>query len=160
MRAEIGEQLGKHTKIADIHGGDIREMHRRISESNGRHGPRRVRANRILAIASKLFSLSLQPRAGEDRPWRNAVEGNPCRGIARNHEEERERYYGKDELARITDALAAYPGGVAADCVRLITLTGCRPGEAMQGHKEGRRRIIPTLGLCRSQNAPVCFLLT
>src|SRR5262249_21764021 len=50
MLAEIGKHLGKHTKIADIHGGDIREMHRKISESIGRLGPRIVRANRILAV--------------------------------------------------------------------------------------------------------------
>jgi hypothetical protein len=93
MLAEIGEQLGKPTKIADIHGGDIREMHRKISESIGRLGPRLVRANRILAVCSKMFSLSLVPRAGENRPWRNAVDGNPCKGIKRNHEEGRERFY-------------------------------------------------------------------
>jgi integrase len=34
-------------------------------------------------------------------------------------------------LAAITDALAEYPG-VAADCARLIMLTGCRPAEALK----------------------------
>jgi integrase len=131
MLGEIGHHLGKHTKIADIHGGDIQEMHRKISESIGRLGPRRVRANRILAVCSKMFSLSLVPRAGENKPWRNAVDGNPCKGIKRNHEEGRERFYSQSELVAISDALAKYPG-VAADCVRLITLTGCRPGEAMK----------------------------
>jgi hypothetical protein len=66
MLAEIAHHLGKHTKLADVHGGDIREMHRGISESIGRFGPRTVRANRILAVASKMFSLSLgPPRRGE-----------------------------------------------------------------------------------------------
>jgi integrase len=131
MLAEIADYLGKHTKVADVHGGDVRDMHRKISESIGRLGPRRVRANRVLAIASKLFSLSLVPVAGENRPWRDAVMGNPCKGIARNHEEPKERFYSQAELAAISDALAEYPG-VAADCVRLVMLTGCRPGEAMQ----------------------------
>jgi integrase len=126
MLAEIAEKLGAHTKIAQIHGGDIADMHRRITESG-----RPVRANRILAIASKMFSLSLVPKAGETLPWRNAVAGNPCKGIERNREEARERYFSKAELEKIAAALAAYPG-VAADCVRLIMLTGCRPGEAMQ----------------------------
>jgi integrase len=124
--AEIGERLGKHAKVADIHGGDIRDMHRKITESG-----RPVRANRILAIASKMFALSLVPLPGENAPWRNAVLGNPCKGIARNHEEGRERFFSKAELERIAEALAAYPG-TAADCARLIMLTGCRPGEAMQ----------------------------
>ena len=57
--------------------------------------------------------------------------GNPCKGIERNHEEGRERFFSQKELAAISDALAEYQG-VAADCVRLIMLTGCRPSEAMQ----------------------------
>jgi integrase len=126
MLAEIGKKLGPHTKVADVHGGDIAAMHRKITQS-----ARPVRANRILAICSKAFSLSLVPRAGETLPWRNAVQGNPCKGIERNREEPRERYFGKSELVRIADALASYPG-VAADCVRLIMLTGCRPGEAIR----------------------------
>jgi integrase len=132
MLAEIGKHLGKHTKVADVHAGDIQDMHRKISESIGRHGkPRPVRANRILAVCSKMFSLALFPRAGENTPWRNAVQGNPCKGVKRNHEEGREKFYSQAELAAISDALAEYPG-LAADCVRLITLTGCRPTEAMR----------------------------
>lgn len=131
MLAEIGEHLGRHTKVTDIHDGDIRKMHRTISESKGRFGPRRSRANRVLAVCSKMFSLSLRSKAGEDRPWRDQAMGNPCRGVERNHEDPRERFFSQSELAAIGDALAEYPG-VAADCVRLIMLTGCRPSEAMQ----------------------------
>jgi integrase len=132
MLAEIGHLLGKHTKVVDVHGGDIADMHRRISESIGRGGkPRMVRANRIFDVCSKMFSLALVPRAGETLPWRNAVLGNPCRGVEQNPEEGRERFYSAGELAAISDALTEYPG-VAADCVRLIMLTGCRPSEAMK----------------------------
>ncbi len=133
MLAAIAKHLGKHTKVVDVHGGDIAEMHRKISESMGRGGkPRMIRANRILTVCSKMFSLALVPRAGETLPWRNAVAGNPCKGIERNHEEGRERFFSQAELAVISDALAEYDG-VAADCVRLIMLTGCRPAEAMKG---------------------------
>jgi integrase len=132
MLAEIGKNLGRHTKVVDVHGGDIAEMHRKISESVGRGGkPRPVRANRILTICSKMFSLALVPRAGEALPWRNAVLGNPCHGVERNREEAKERFFSSAELAAISDALAEYRG-VAADCVRLIMLTGCRPTEAMR----------------------------
>src|SRR6516225_6218938 len=65
MLAEIGDKLGKHTKVVDIHSGDIAEMHRRITESG-----RPVRANRILSICSKMFSLALMPKAGEALSWR------------------------------------------------------------------------------------------
>jgi integrase len=126
MLAEIGAKLGRHTKVADIHGGDIADMHRRITESG-----RPVRANRILAVASKMFSLALVPKAGETLPWRNAALGNPCKGVQKNHEEAKERFFSQAELTAISDALARYRGG-AADCVRLIMLTGCRPIEAMK----------------------------
>ncbi len=135
MLDEIAKRLGKHTKVAAVHGGDIREMHRGITEARGP-----VRANRILAICSKAFSLSLVPMAGEDKAWRDQAQGNPCKGIARNHEEAKERFFSQSELAAIGDALAEYgeegrgPGIAsaksAADCVRLIMLTGCRPQEA------------------------------
>jgi integrase len=132
MLAEIGAKLGKHTKVAHIHGGDIADMHRRVSQSVGRGGkPRTIRANRILAVCSKMFSLSLVPRAGETLPWRNAIQGNPCKGITKNHEEGRERFFSQPELTAISDALAKYDG-VAADCVRLVMLTGCRPAEALK----------------------------
>jgi integrase len=126
MLAEIGGKLGKHTKVADIHGGDIADMHRRITESG-----RPVRANRILAICSKMFSLALVPKAGETLAWRNAAQGNPCKGIERNHEEGRERFFSQAELTAISDALTRYRGS-AADCIRLIMLTGARPIEAMK----------------------------
>jgi integrase len=127
MLAEIGKRLGQHTKVTDIHDGDIRKMHADITASG-----RPVRANRILAVASKMFSLSLTSMGGENRPWRNAAEGNPCKGVSRNREEAKERFYSQAELAAISDALAVYPGQTSADCVRLIMLTGARPGEAMQ----------------------------
>jgi integrase len=131
MLAEIGRLLGKHSKVADIHGGDIRDMHRRISQSIGRRGPRLVRANRTLAVCSKMFALSLVPLPGENTPWRNAVQGNPAKGVEHNHEEPRERFFSQGELAAITEALAQY-SGPGADCIRLMMLTGCRPREAMR----------------------------
>src|SRR5215475_3566523 len=124
MLALIGARLGKHSKVTDIHGGDIADMHRKMTEANGP-----VRANRILSICSKMFALSLFPRAGETKPWRDAVMGNPCRGIGRNHEDGRERFFSQAELARISDALNECRG-VQPDCLRLIFLPGGRPVEA------------------------------
>src|SRR5258707_4550087 len=46
MLTEIAKRLGKHTKVADVHDGDIKHMHQGIT-ATGRPG----RANRILAIA-------------------------------------------------------------------------------------------------------------
>ena len=58
-------------------------------------------------------------------------EGNPCEGIERNQEQGRERFFSTAELAALTDALAEHDTP-AADCLRLIMLTGARPGEAMR----------------------------
>ena len=45
---------------------------------------------------------------------------------------DRERFYRTAELERIADALAKYPGIHTANMLRLVMLTGCRPGEAMK----------------------------
>ena len=57
--------------------------------------------------------------------------GNPCKGVARNPEQGRERFLSRVELARVVEGLDAYGRTPAADCIRLIMLTGCRPGEAI-----------------------------
>jgi integrase len=74
-------------------------------------------------------------QAGETLPWRNAAQGNPCKGIRKNREDGKERFFSQSELTAISDALGQYSGG-AADCVRLIMLTGCRPIETMKAQWE------------------------
>ena len=114
-------------KVVDVHSGDMKALHRSITDSG-----HPVLANRVLAVASKMFSLALQPQAGEDKPWRDASLGNPCQGVSRNQEEGRERFFSEAEIAAISDALNEYSAGSAASCIRFIMLTGCRPGEAMR----------------------------
>jgi integrase len=130
MLDEIAHILGRDTKVASVHEEDMRDLHRKITEGYGDRKPRPVRANRVMAVASKMFSISLRPLPGEDKPWRNAVDGNPCKGVQRNHEEQAGRLYSPAELAAIGNALADYHGTVAADCIKLVMLTGCRPSEA------------------------------
>jgi integrase len=123
---DLGDALDWRSKVADIHFGDVEAMHRKITDERGP-----VRANRVLAIASKAFSLALKPLADENVPWRNAAAGNPCKGVERNHEEGKERFFSEAEIAALTDALAEHAGS-AADCIKFIMFTGCRPGEAMK----------------------------
>jgi len=141
MLDEAGEGLGWDRKVADVHFGDVQKLHRDITESG-----RPVRANRVLAAISKMFSLSLRPEAGEDLPWRNQALGNPCKGVARNPEEGKERFLSDAELAAVSDALNDYgkdargPGlasaKAAADAIRFIVLTGARPAEAREARWE------------------------
>jgi integrase len=130
MVAEILHIIGKDTKVASVHFGDMQDLHRKITNGYEGKKPRPVRANRILATASVMFSMSLRPLAGEDKAWRTQVDGNPCKGVERNHEEEAGRLYTPTEMAAIADALAEYPSEVARDCVKLVMFTGCRPIEA------------------------------
>jgi integrase len=113
-------------KVADVHDGDIGALRNAITARGAA-----VRANRVLAVASKMFALALKRMEGEDAPWRDQAQGNPCKGVARNHEEGHERFFSPAELAALGDALREYGDTPAANCLRFIMLTGCRPGEAM-----------------------------
>jgi integrase len=113
-------------KVADIHDGDIGALRNAITARGAA-----VRANRVLAVASTMFALALRRKEGEDAPWRDQAQGNPCKGVSRNPEEGHERFFSPAELAALGDALQAYGDTPAANCLRFIMLTGCRPGEAM-----------------------------
>ena len=126
MIRHILKYIGADRRVADIHHGDIVALHRAITDSG-----HPVLANRTVACASRMFSLSLKPMAGEDKPWRDQAQGNPCKGIERNPEQAKERFLSPAEIAQVVEALDAYGRTAAADCVRLIMLTGCRPGEAI-----------------------------
>jgi integrase len=126
MVGHILEHVGADRKVADVHHGDIAALHRSITDSG-----HPVLANRTVACASRMFSLSLKPMAGEDKPWRDQAQGNPCKGVERNPEQAKERFLSSAEIAAVVEALDVYGRTSAADCIRLIMLTGCRPGEAM-----------------------------
>ena len=106
--------------------------------------------------------------------------GNPCAGIARFRRPPRGRLLGAGDLARLgatlRDLEPKWPARVAA--VRLILLTGCRPGEirrlrwcevkpdrlaltnAKTGPRDvllGKRRASCSRGLPRRQRANGCF---
>ena len=91
-----------------------------------------MHANRVNALASKMFSLALLPQAGETKPWRDAAQGNPCQGVERNAEEGKTRFFSTTELAAIGDALDKYDDAPASNCLRLVMLSGARPGETMK----------------------------
>src|ERR1700730_6103526 len=79
-------------------------------------------ANRVAALLSKMFALSIR--------WDMRAD-NPARGIERNHEERRHRSLTGDDLRRLTEVLAGCPSQQAANAVRLLLLTGARRGEVL-----------------------------
>src|SRR5262249_42939188 len=70
------------------------------------------------------------------------------KGVARNREDGRERFFSEGEVAAISDALNEYSNlernnsvnarsaRASANLIRFVMLTGCRPGEAKQAKWE------------------------
>ena len=104
-------------RVADLRLVDIEALHRKITSRGTR-----FRANRVLALFSKMMALAIRAE------WRT---DNPCRGIDRNYEEPRARYLKPEELGRLTEALAACRNPQASDAVRLLLLTGARRSEVL-----------------------------
>jgi integrase len=113
--AVIEEELGSR-KVSSIEYADIDRLHRRISKDRGAYS-----GNRTVAVASKMFALAIR--------WKMRAD-NPCKGVERNPESNRERYLTADELARLTAALDEHPNQQAADAFKFLLLTGARSGEA------------------------------
>ena len=112
IRAALGRE-----KVAAVTYTDIDRLHRTVTEERGP-----FRANRVLALLCKMFSLAIKWRMRPD---------NPVIGVERNSEPKRERFLSKEELERLLDALAAEKDTQAADVLRLLLLTGARSAEAL-----------------------------
>jgi integrase len=115
----IVPKLGK-LRVSEVTHRDIGSLH----DSLKKHP---YRANRVMALLSKMFSLATLWH--QDNPvWRA---DNPAKGVKKFHEEKRERWLDDDELARLAAALDKHPDQSACDAVRLILLTGSRKGEVL-----------------------------
>lgn len=103
----------KAKKVSSITRRDIENLQHKLSN-------RPYRANRVLALCSKMFSLAV------DWSW---IERNPVRGIKKFAEEKRTRWLKPDELKRLIAALELCPQQRAANVIRVLLLTGARIGE-------------------------------
>jgi integrase len=120
LSADSHEYRG-HTKVADVTHDDVQRLHDKITRAGHLH-----RANRTIAVLSKMFSLAIR--------W-NIRTDNPCKGIERHYEakRKRKRYVNGEELKRLTEALNKYSDQSTADIFRLLLLTGARRGEVLVG---------------------------
>jgi len=114
IRLYILPALGS-LKVAEVRHSDIEKLHRKIAAT----AP--YRANRTVAILSRMFNLAVKWRMRPD---------NPAKGIERRPEQKRERYLSPAEIVRLAEALAARPGP-SANAVRLLLLTGARRNEVL-----------------------------
>jgi integrase len=115
IRRHIRPEFGQR-KVASIAYRDIELLHRKVSKT----AP--YAANRVLALLSKMFALSVKWQMRSD---------NPCKGVDRNPEEPRYKYLDADELQRLLEALAAHQPQSASNAIRLLMLSGARRGEVL-----------------------------
>ena len=115
--------LGK-MKFVNVTHADVDALHRAITNGTVAKDrkPTRVRANRTIEALRAAFKLAI--RWG----WRP---DNPASGVQRNPEEKRNRYLSREELARLSEALAAHPQRNSANAIKLLMLTGARRGEVL-----------------------------
>ncbi len=115
LRLYIRPQLGS-MKVADVRHSDIERLHAKIAKT----AP--YRANRVVAVLSKMLSLAVK--------WEMRTD-NPARGIERAPEEKRERYLTPAEIERLAGVLVTHREKVTANAIRLLLLTGARKGEML-----------------------------
>ncbi len=106
-------------KVADITFADVDALHARLKATPHR-------ANRVVALLSKMFALA----STRWRDW-SGLDHNPAKGIEKYPEESRERYLSAPELGALTKALTSHPNQSIANAIRLLILTGARRGEVL-----------------------------
>jgi integrase len=116
FRTYILPELGRTTKVSAVTPSEVDRLHRKIGEI----AP--VRANRVIEVLRKAFSLAIR---WEWRP------DNPCVGVNRNPEHRRTRYLTVEEIRRLSTAIDDHPERVSALALKCILLTGARRGEVL-----------------------------
>ena len=79
-------------------------------------------ANRVLSLLSKMFTFAMDGEMRTD---------NPAKGIGRFKEDRREAWFSREQLQALAIALDNYAEQDAADALRLLIVTGARPGEVI-----------------------------
>jgi len=115
LRLHIRPRIGT-MKVADLRHADVEKLHREVAKT----AP--YRANRAVAVLSKMLSLAVK--------WEMRTD-NPARGIEREPEHKRERFLTPAEIARLGAALVAHKERTSCNAIRLLLLTGARKGETL-----------------------------
>lgn len=110
----ILKKYGK-LQVSYISTFDIQNLHSELKKTP-------YRANRVIALLSKMFNLAIQWK------WRS---DNPVKGIEKYQEYKRHRWLNDEELQRLWSALDSYYNQSIANVVRLLLFTGARRGEVL-----------------------------
>ena len=120
FRKSVLPRLGP-LKVRDVTFSDCERLHRYLTKD------RPIRANRVIEVLRRNFNLAIK--------W-GWLERNPAVGIERNPEVKRERYLNLDEVARLLEALDNHHQRTSCEAIKLMLLTGCRRGEALNARWE------------------------
>jgi len=120
MRRHIRPALGSR-KVKDVDFADADRLFRKVTKEHGL-----VEANRLHALASTMFNLSIK--------WGWRLD-NPFKFISRNHEEPRTAHVEGEQLHRLFAALAEHSQKQAANVIRLMLLTGSRKHEVLTARR-------------------------
>ncbi len=104
-------------RISKIGPLDVRQLHRRVSETTP------AQANRVLASIRHVFNIAIE--------WQ-MIASNPVPKKLANDEHGRERFLSADERARFFAALDSRPDTPSALALRFLFLTGARRGEVLK----------------------------
>lgn len=110
----ILRKFGK-MEVSSVSALDIQNLHTGLKATP-------YRANRILALLSKMFNLAIK------WGWRA---DNPVKGIEKYQEFKRNRWLDDEELQRLWDVLDVYHNQSVANAIRLLVLTGSRRTEVL-----------------------------
>lgn len=112
VRPAIGSR-----KAADVRDCDIRRVHTNARDAAGRYS-----ANKLRAGLSRMFTL------GQQNGWCGQ---NPCVGVERYHEDERQSYLSDVEVVQLLTACDKHSDQGAANAIRLLLFTGARLREVL-----------------------------
>src|SRR5215475_5486187 len=88
IASEIRPTLGRKL-VAAVDHVEVEKLHREVTK----RAPHR--ANRVVAVLSRMFTLAMKWRMRPD---------NPYKGLSRNPETKRKRYMNREELVRLRRA--------------------------------------------------------
>ncbi len=109
--------------VGDVTRADVRRVFRRLTDDGAP-----VMANQALAAASAIFSWAMKNEVV-------ALAANPCHGVERNPTRSRERVLSDAEVPAFWAAFDE-AGLVRSRALRMILLTGQRPGEVARMRRE------------------------
>ncbi len=114
LRCHILPRLGSR-KISDLTHKDIESLMRGMQEIP-------IQANRTLALLTTLVRYAIR---------QGFRVGNPCEGVKRYPEEEREVHLSRAQLDRLYAALEDHPQRQSTNAVKLLVWTGARRNEVL-----------------------------